>query len=42
VLQPLLKKFPTQINRENILKNKEYFAGNREFCPATPARLKIP
>jgi hypothetical protein len=31
VPQPLLGKFPTQINRENILKNREFLSGNREF-----------
>jgi hypothetical protein len=31
VLQRLFKKFPTQINRENILKNTEFLSGNREF-----------
>src|SRR5258705_7582290 len=31
VLQRLFTKFPTQINRENILKNREILSGNREF-----------
>jgi hypothetical protein len=31
VLQRLFSKFPTQINRENILKNREFLSGNREF-----------
>jgi hypothetical protein len=31
VLQRLFTKFPTQINRENILKNREFLSGNREF-----------
>jgi hypothetical protein len=31
VPQSLLGKFPTQINRENILKNREVLSGNREF-----------
>ncbi len=31
VLQRLFAKFPTQINRENILKNREFFDRNREF-----------
>jgi hypothetical protein len=31
VPQRVLVKFPTQINRENILKNREFLAGNREF-----------
>src|SRR5258705_10077262 len=31
VLQQLFAKFPTQINRENILKNREFLSGNREF-----------
>ena len=31
VLQRLFTKFPTQINRENILKNTEFLSGNREF-----------
>jgi hypothetical protein len=31
VPQRLLAKFPTQINRENILKNREFLSGNREF-----------
>src|SRR5712675_444402 len=31
VLQRLFAKFPTQINRENILKNREFLSGNREF-----------
>jgi hypothetical protein len=31
VLQWLLEKFPTQINRENILKNRELKTGNREI-----------
>jgi hypothetical protein len=30
VLQLLLERFPTQINRENILKNREYYSRNRE------------
>ncbi len=35
VLQPLLEQFPTQINRENILGNRESFSGNREFLLQT-------
>src|SRR5260370_2880962 len=31
VLQRLFTKFPTQVNRENILKNREFLSGNREF-----------
>src|SRR2546421_12576551 len=31
VLQRFFTKFPTQINRENILKNREFLSGNREF-----------
>jgi hypothetical protein len=31
VLQRLFTKFPTQINRENISKNREFLAVNREF-----------
>jgi hypothetical protein len=31
VLQRLFTKFPTQIKRENILKNREFLSGNREF-----------
>ena len=31
VPQPLFGKFPTQINRENILKNREVLSGNGEF-----------
>jgi hypothetical protein len=31
VLQRLFTKFPTQINRENILKNREFLSGNREY-----------
>jgi hypothetical protein len=31
VLQRLFTKFPTQINRENILKNREFLSSNREF-----------
>jgi hypothetical protein len=31
VLQRLFTKFPTQINRENILKNREFLSDNREF-----------
>jgi hypothetical protein len=31
VPQPLRGKFPTQINRENITRNRECFAGIREF-----------
>src|SRR5712675_2939283 len=31
VLQRLFTKFPTQINRENILKNREFLSGYREF-----------
>jgi hypothetical protein len=30
-LQPLSEQFPTQINRENILRIRELFSGNREF-----------
>jgi hypothetical protein len=31
VPQPLLGKFPTKINREIILKNREFLSGIREF-----------
>jgi hypothetical protein len=31
VLQRLLAQFPTQINRENISKNRDFLANNREF-----------
>ena len=31
VLQRLVAQFPTRINRENISKNREFFAGIREF-----------
>jgi hypothetical protein len=31
VLQRLFTKFPTQINRENILKNREFLSCNTEF-----------
>src|SRR6266478_2608858 len=31
VLQRLFTQFPTQIYRENILKNREFLSGNREF-----------
>jgi hypothetical protein len=31
VLQRLFDQFPTQINRENISKNREFLAVNREF-----------
>ena len=31
VQQPLLKQFPTQVNRENILRIRELFRKNREF-----------
>jgi len=31
VLQAFLEQFPTQANRENILRNREFLAGNREF-----------
>ena len=30
-LQPLLEQFPTQISREKISINREFFGGNREF-----------
>jgi hypothetical protein len=30
VLQRLFTKFPTQINRENILKNREFFRQERK------------
>src|SRR5258707_15889692 len=30
-LQPLPEQFPTQINRENILRIRELSSGNREF-----------
>ena len=35
LLQALLGKFPTQINRENISRNRKFLAGNREFCSMT-------
>src|SRR6266481_5117993 len=38
VLQRLFTKFPTQINRENILKNREILSGNREFHLARDKR----
>src|SRR5260370_1349277 len=28
---PFLEQFPTQTNRENILRNRDFLAGNREF-----------
>ena len=34
VPQPLLGKFPTKINREIILTNREIFGRNREICNA--------
>jgi hypothetical protein len=34
VLQALLKQFPAQINRENILKNREFKTKNREISQA--------
>ena len=37
VPQRLFTKFPTQNNRENILKNREFLSGNRE-SPESPAR----
>jgi hypothetical protein len=36
VLQALLKQFPAQINRENILKNREFKTKNREISQALP------
>src|SRR5260221_14316723 len=40
VLQQLFTKFPTQINRETILKNREFLSGNRKFhlCSSAPSR----
>jgi len=38
VPQPLFGKFPTQINRENILKNREFKIGNREINPQNGKR----
>jgi hypothetical protein len=38
VPQPLLGKFPTQINRENITRNREFFAGIRELAGGEPHR----
>ena len=38
VPQSLLGKFPTQINRENILKNREFKIGNREINPQNGKR----
>jgi hypothetical protein len=33
VLQRLIERFPTQINREKIQENREFLSGNREiFC----------
>ena len=32
VLQSLLSKFPTKINREIIFGNREFSARNREIC----------
>ena len=40
--QSLLGEFPTQINRENILKNREFFAGIREFSVAGVANHAAP
>jgi hypothetical protein len=31
-LQRFPEQFPTQINRENISRNREFFGGNREFA----------
>jgi hypothetical protein len=40
VLQRLFTKFPTQINRENILRNRQFSSGNREFhCKARKASI---
>ncbi len=40
VLQRLFTKFPTQINREGILKNREFLSGNREFhCKVRKASI---
>jgi hypothetical protein len=33
VPQGLFKKFPRQINSENISENREFIGGNREFRP---------
>src|ERR1700682_4895896 len=38
VLQPVLEQFPTQTNRENILRNREFLASNREFSLQTDKR----
>jgi hypothetical protein len=40
VLQRLFTKFPTQFNRENILKNREFLSGNREFHLHTLVSLR--
>jgi hypothetical protein len=40
VLQLLFKKFPTQINRENLSGNRDLFGGIREFdLHSKPPRL---
>jgi len=41
VLQRLLAQFPTQIIRENILKNKEFLNGIRELQPKNFCKQKI-
>jgi hypothetical protein len=40
VLQPLVGQFPTQINRENILKNREFETKNRELARPDAAMLR--
>ena len=39
VLQPLLGKFPTPTNRDNISKNREFLGGNREFQPQNARKI---
>jgi hypothetical protein len=45
VPQRLFEKFPKQINRENISRNREFSSGNREFhrrtVPSFPRRHYI-
>ena len=41
VQQPLLKQFPTQVNRENILRIRELFRKNREFSRRFDVRSRL-
>src|SRR5258706_3376880 len=41
VLQRLFTKFPTQINRENILKNREISGKNREIWLASERPVSV-